>query len=179
MTHPKTKHPMKTHRLLVLSLMLAWTLMASAQIKIPGTHLSFTFPTDEWKYLQTTSPDKNINVYLYSYAGHYVIDSVGDTTLPFMRIYVHKHYSGSVYEMAYQRSLYQPFQSLDEYSYDDGSIGYLGVYTNKSDKKDYEFLMTYMKEKNTLIEIRLETTLDNFDEFHEMFQAILNSVQSN
>lgn len=159
--------------------MLAVTTLASAQIKIPGTRVSFSFPTDEWKYLQTTTIDKNTTVYLYSFAGRYVIDSVGDTTLPFMRIYVKKHFDGDLFNIAYQRFLAQPFQSLDEYTYEDGSIGYLGAYTNKEDQKDYEFRMVYMKDRNTVIEIRLETTRDNYDDFDETFLSILNSIKTN
>ena len=139
--------------------------MASAQIKIPGTNLTFSFPEDNWKFLNTSTIDKNTTVHLYSYAGSYVIDNVGDTTIPFMRILVRKNYSGSVYDMALQRFQNQPFQSLDEYEYEDGSFGYLGAYTNSDDDKDYEFRMVYIKEKNTMVEIRLETTKDNYDDF--------------
>lgn len=170
---------MKIKKILLLSIVLTLASLASAQIKIPGTHVSFSFPNDEWKYLQTTTVDKNTTVYLYSFAGHYVIDNTGDTTLPFMRIYVRKHFDGDLYQMAYQRFLTQPFESLDEYSYEDGSIGYLGAYTNEKDRKDYEFRMVYMKERNTVIEIRLETTRDNYDEFDETFLSILNSIKTN
>lgn len=170
---------MKIQKALILTLLLTLSCMVSAQIKIPGTSYSFSFPNNDWRYLETTTVDKNTNVYLYCYSGHYVVSSTGDTTLPFMRIYVRKHFNGSIYDMIYQRSLTQPFQSLDEYTYDDGSMGYLGAYTSPNDKKDYEFRMVYLKEKNTMIEIRLETLLDTYDEFDEMFLTILNSIKAN
>ena len=157
--------------------MLAVTAIAAAQIKIPNTRVSFSFPDKSWKYLETNTVDKNTSVYLYSYAGDYVVDNTGDTVLPFMRIYVRRNYEGSVYDMAYSRFTTQPFQSLDEYVYDDGSFGYLGAYTNNDDGKDYEFRMLYIKDKNTIIEIRLETTRFNFDDFDSTFTAILKSVK--
>ena len=161
--------------IIILALM-AFTTIASAQIKIPGTRYSFQFPTDEWKFLQTTNVDKNCSVYLYSFNGRYVVDNAGDTTLPFMCIYVRKHYDGSVYDIAYQRFQQHPYQSLDEYPFGDGGIGYLAAYTDRKDNKDYEFRMVYIKDRSTIIEVRLETTVDNFEEFDEMFQSIINSL---
>ena len=166
---------MKKH--LFLALLLAVATSATAQIKIPNTHVSFSFPDGGWKYLETSNPDKNSTVYLYSYAADYVIDNTGDTVLPFMRIYVRRNFEGSVYEMAYSRFNAQPFQSLDEYVSDDGSFGYLGAYTNNDDGKDYEFRMLYIKDKNTAIEIRLETTRYNFDDFDSKFLDILKTVK--
>ena len=120
---------MKIIKSLLLSFMLVLTMAASAQIKIPNTRVSFEFPNNGWKYLQTTNVDNNTTVYLYSYAGDYVIDDTGDTVLPFMRIYVRQNYDGSVYDLAYNRFMTQPFQSLDEYVNPDGSFGYWGAYT--------------------------------------------------
>ncbi len=157
--------------------MLAFTAVAIAQIKIPNTRISFSFPEKGWKYLETNTVDKNTTVYLYSYSGRYVVDNTGDTVLPFMRIYVRQNYDGSVYDMAYSRYNSQPFQSLDEFVNNDGSFGYLGAYTNNNDGKDYEFRMLYIKDKNTIVEIRLETTLYNYDEFDQTFKAILKSVK--
>lgn len=170
---------MKKTTLWLLTFLFLGTLTATAQMKIPGTHVHFTLPEGEWKYLQTTTVDKNTTVYLYSYNDHYVIDSVGDTIIPFIRIYVRKNYSGSAYELAYSRYLSQPFQSLDEYveglPSSDG-IGYLGAYTNEQDGKDYEFRMIYFKEGKTVFEFRLETSRDNYDDFSEQFEAILQSI---
>lgn len=174
---------MKTIKRLALALLFAAVATAAeAQIKIPGTKVSFQFPNGGWKYLHTTKVDDNTSVYLYSYNERYVIDSVGDTVLPFMRIYVHRNYQGSAYEAAYSRFLSQPFQSLDEYVDglpSAGGIGYLGAYTNETDGKDYEFRMIYFKERSTLLEIRLETTRDNYDDFEEEFKSILRSVKIN
>lgn len=39
--------------------------------------------------------------------------------------------------------------------------------------------MVYMKDRNTVIEIRLETTRDNYDDFDETFLSILNSIKTN
>lgn len=168
---------MNIKKYLVLGLFLLIAAAASAQIKIPDTKISFKFPDDGWKFLETTNVDKNTTIHLFCYSGRYVIDNVGDTTLPYMRIYVRKNYDGSVYDLAYQRFLTQPFQSLDEYMYDDGSFGYLGAYTSEDDDKDYEFRMIYVKDRTTIVEIRLETTRDNYEEFDSDFTAILNSIK--
>ena len=164
-------------RLLLLAVLMTPLAMA-AQITLPQTHISFNFPNGGWKYLQTTNVDKVTKVYLYSYNDHYVVDSVGDTIIPYMRVYVRQSYGGSVYDMAYNRFLTQPFQSLDEYLLDQpapGTLGYWGAYTSDADGKDYEFLMYYFKEKNTIVEVRLETTRDNYEEFEAEFKAILGS----
>ena len=168
---------MKTRKHLLLLAMLAIVSIASAQIKIPNTRLSFDFPNNGWKYLQTTNVDNNTTVYLYSYAGDYVVDNAGDTVLPFMRIYVRQNYDGSVYDLAYSRFITQPFQSLDEYVNEDGSFGYWGAYTNEEDGKDYEFLMLYTKDKNTIFEIRLETTRYNYEQFEDEFKKIMSTVK--
>ena len=163
---------MRKKRHLVLLLMLAMTFVASAQIKIPETNVSFNFPSKGWKYLQTNKLSDNTVIYLYSYAADYVIDNAGDTIIPFMRIYVRKNYDGTVYDLAYSRFMVQPFQSLDEIPHADGSLEYLGAYTNEDDGKDYEFRMLYIKDRNMVLEIRLECTVDNFEE-------IIKSVKVN
>ena len=169
---------MKTLRKIILPVLLTLAFSLSAQIKIPDTRVSFSFPNNGWKYLETTKIDNNTSVYLFSYAGDYVIDSVGDTILPFMRIYVRKNFTGTVYDLAYSRFMSQPFQSLDEYVYEDGSIGYLGAYTNEADGKDYEFRMVYLKDKSTAIEIRLESSLDTYNDFENDFLSILKSIKT-
>lgn len=160
-------------------LMLAIATIASAQIKIPETNVSFTFPSKGWKYLQTNKLSNNTVIYLYSYAADYVIDNTGDTILPFMRIYVRKNYDGTVYDLAYSRFMVQPFQSLDEIPHGNGGLEYLGAYTNEDDGKDYEFRMLYIKDRNTVLEIRLECTVDNFEDFEKEFTEIINSVKVN
>lgn len=163
-------------KILIIAL-LAIAAAASAQvIKIPETKLSFSFPDGGWKYLNTNKVNDNVTVYLYSYSKDEVVDGTGDTIIPFMRIYVHKNYSGTVFDMAFMRFNSQPFQSLEEYPFLDG-LGYWGGYINDEDGKDYFFQMVYLKDHNTAIEIRLETTRDTYDNFEKEFKAILNTVK--
>ena len=149
-----------------------------AQVTIPGTGVSFDFPSHGWKFLQTTNVDKNTTVYLYSYKAANVVDSVGDTVIPFMRIYVKKNYSGSVYDLAYTRFMTQPFQALDEYT--EGlpapqSLGYVGAYHDTKDLKDYMFRMIYFKDKSTILEVRMETTLDTYEAMEPEFLSVLKT----
>ena len=121
-------------------------------------------------------------MYLYCYTGHVLVDMEGDTVLPFLRIYVNKNYDGDLYDLAYERYEAQPFQSLKEYSKgnglpSNGGIGYIGAYTNPSDQKDYQFFMTYFKDKGTSVEFRLETTKDTFEEMEFEFTDILSSIK--
>lgn len=162
--------------LIFIALLTAVSLASAQTIKLPDTKLSFSFPNGGWKYLDTKKVNNNVSVYLYSYSKEYVVDSKGDTTIPFMRIYIQKNYNGTVYDMAFKRYNSQPFQSLDEYPFKDG-LGYWGAYTNDEDGKDYLFRMVYIKEGNNLIEIRLETTRDNYNAFDNEFKAILNTIK--
>jgi hypothetical protein len=170
---------MKNRKTFILILLLSIATVAGAQIKIPETNVSFNFPSKGWKYLQTSKPSNNSVIYLYSYSGDYVIDSQGDTIIPFLRIYVRKNYDGTVYDLAYSRFMVQPFQSLDEKLHSNGILEYLGAYTNEDDGKDYEFKMAYVKDRNTMLEIRLECTVDNFDDFDKDFTDIINSIKIN
>lgn len=163
---------------IALLTMMAWA--AQAQVKVPGTGVTFSFPDGGWKYLQTTNVDKNTTVYLYAYGGTAVVDEMGDTVLPFLRIYVKRNYPGSVYELAYERYLQQPFQALREYDEGlvvDEALAYDGAYTSGNDTKDYRFKMLYFKVKKTAIEFRLETTTDTFGAFREMFDDILDTIE--
>ncbi len=162
-----------------MAMLLGLASMAAAQIKIPETNVSFAFPTNSWKYLQTNKLSDNTVIYLYSYSADYVIDSQGDTTLPFMRIYVRKNYDGTVYDLAYSRFMVQPFQSLDEIPHPNGALEYLGAYTDEEDGKDYEFRMLYIKDRSNILEIRLECTVDNFEDFENEFSEIIKSVKVN
>lgn len=157
--------------------LLTVTVSTTAQIKIPNTHFSFSFPSNGWKYLQTNKVDNDVTVYLYSYAKDYVIDSVGDTVIPFMRIYVRQNFDGTVYDLALNRYTNQPFEPLDNYVLKDGSLGYLGAYTSTEDSKDYVFRMLYMKDGKTAIEIRLECPLDNYEDFEGEFLSILHTIK--
>ena len=166
-------------RTAALLLMLTIAGIASAQVRIPDTKVSFNFPNGGWKYLQTNNINNNTTIYLYSYSAKYVVDNSGDTVIPFMRIYVRKNFTGTVYDLAYSRFMSQPFQSLDEFQNPDGSFGYLGAYTNEDDGKDYEFRMIYLKDGNTAFEIRLETTLDTYEQFETEFNDIIATIKKN
>lgn len=148
------------------------------QIHIPNTNVTIDLPSNEWNYLKTIRIDDNTDIYLYIYTDQPVVDSTGDTILPFLRVYVHRNYSGSAYELAYERFLLQPFQSMQEYA--DGlpsaGIGYVGAYRSREDQKDYQFRMIYFKDKNTGVEIRMETTGDTYARFDKRFDQILRTT---
>lgn len=167
--------------LLTMTLALMATL-AAAQIGIPGTQVTIRLNNDDWRYLRTFKLDDGADIYLYYYVGHTVVDAEGDTVLPFMRVYVNEEYDGDVYELAYDRYMQQPFQSLNEYTHGaglpkKGGIGYDGVYTNPSDQKDYRFLMTYFIDHGTAVELRLETTKDTYEEMEFEFKDILGTLK--
>ena len=161
----------------LICLLVGWA--AQSQVRIPGTHVAFDFPQNGWIYLKTINVDANTNVHLYIYTRETVIDSTGDTIIPFVRIFVKKDYSGSALGLAYSRYLQQPFQSLKEYSHGlpakDG-IGYIGAYTSLSDGKDYQFRMIYFKEKDIAFEFRAETTLSTYPQFEKIFEEIFNTI---
>lgn len=168
---------MKKLKCILFLTMLAAVATASAQvIKIPETKASFSFPNGGWKYLNTNKVNDNVTVYLYSYSKTVVTDRTGDTIIPFMRIYVRKNFSGSVYDLAFQRYDSQPFQAIEEYPFMDG-LGYWGGYNSDDDGKDYFFQMVYLKDNNTALEIRLETSSDTYDNFDKEFKAILNTIK--
>ena len=147
--------------------------------KIPGTDVSFTLPSGEWKYLETYEVNKDVSVYLYSYAAEDVVSPHGDTIVPFVKIYVHRNYTGSVYDLAYSRYVHQPFESIEEFTtgVPQKGLGYVGAYTDAKEKRDYQFRMVYFKVKNTAIEFRCETTLDTFKQFDPRFSAIISSLK--
>ncbi len=162
--------------------MLCASLAVSAQLRIPGTGIQFRLNSDDWRYLRTFEVEDGADVYLYCYTGEVIVDTEGDTVLPFLRIYVNENYDGDVYEMAYERYMEQPFQSLDEYTKGpglpkSGGIGYVGAYTNPTDQKDYQFMMTYFSDKGVMVEFRLETTTDTFGDMEFEFRDIMGSVK--
>lgn len=169
---------MKRH-LLFFALLCAFIPFSSAQVRIPATHVSFQFPQGGWKYQNTFKIDKNTNVYLYTYTAALVTDSLGDTILPFLRIYVKQNYKDDIYSLAFSRFSQQPFQSLLEYT--DGipapGLGYVGAYSSASDNKDYQFRMIYFKDGDTALEFRAETTFDTFNQFDDLFDEILRTVK--
>lgn len=168
------------HTLLLTALLLLLPLGLSAQqIRIPGTQVTIDLPMGEWNYLKTISPDKQTDIYLYVYTDSIVVDAAGDTIFPFLRIYVKRNYKGSTFELAYDRFLLQPFQSMFEYT--DGvpadGFGYVGAYQSDNDRKEYQFRMIYFKEGNCGIEMRTETTGDTYARFDIMFENILRTAQ--
>lgn len=155
---------------------------AMAQLNIPGTAFVFELNGDEWRYLRNFKDGDGANVYYYCYVGEVLLDDQGDTVLPTLRIYVRDNYASDVYELAYDRYLNQPFQSLNEYTKGDGlprqgGLGYEGIYTKPSDQHDYRFMMTYFKERRTIVEFRLETTSETYDEMEVKFRNILKSIR--
>lgn len=176
---------MKTNpfkKLFLTLLLLAAATVASAQLTIPGTDITYRLNSEDWRYLRTFELAEGGDIYLYCYTGHVLVDMEGDTVLPFLRIYVNKDYDGDLYELAYERYEAQPFQSLKEYTKGEGipskgGIGYIGAYTNPTDQKDYQFYMTYFKDRDTSVEFRLETTKDTFDEMDFEFKDILSSIK--
>ena len=172
----------KILKTVVLVMLMALAASASAQITIPGTNVSFRLNSDDWRYLRTFKLEDGANVYLYYYVGHVLVDREGDTVLPCLRIYVNEGYDGDVYSLAYDRYMLQPFQSVDEYTHGpglpkDGGIGYMGAYTNPSSQKDYQFFMTYFKSRRAIVEFRLETTMDTFEEMEFEFRDILGTLK--
>lgn len=176
---------MKTNcfkKLILTALMVVVAGIASAQLTIPGTNITYRLNSEDWRYLRTFELAEGGDVYLYCYTGHVLVDMEGDTVMPFLRIYVNKDYDGDLYELAYERYEAQPFQSLKEYTKGEGlpskgGIGYIGAYTNPTDRKDYQFYMTYFKDRGTSVEFRLETTKDTFDEMDFEFKDILSSIK--
>lgn len=167
---------------MILAAMLAVSGMAMSQVGIPGTQVSFRLNDKDWRYLRTFRLDDGADVYLYCYIGQLVMDDEGDTVIPFLRIYVNENYEGDIYELAYDRYMQQPFQSLNEYTHGaglpkHGGLGYIGAYTNPNDQKDYQFMMTYFLDGAAAVEFRLETTKDTFQEMEFEFNDILESIK--
>ena len=172
----------KIKQLIMFVALVAAGLSASAQMRIPGTNVQFRLNADDWRYMRTFEMGDGGDVYLYCYTGEVMVDSEGDTVLPFLRIYVNENYDGDVYELAYERYMEQPFQSLDEYTKGpglpkSGGLGYVGAYTNPSDQKDYQFFMTYFSDKGVMVEFRLETTTDTFGDMEFEFRDVLGSIK--
>lgn len=150
-----------------------------AQVSIPGTKVKFTFPS-KWKYLESERVNANTQMYLYYYADRVVV-SQGDTTLPFLRIYVVKNYSDPIFNFVFERYSKEPYQSLSDYTQGlglpkSGGMGYIGAYTNVQDKKDYQFRMVYFQVQNSVVEFRLETTRATYSMMEDEFEAILKSL---
>lgn len=153
-----------------------------AQLTIPGTKVTFKLNNEDWRFLRTFTLKEGGDIYLYCYTGEVMVDGQGDTVLPQLRIYVVKNYEGDLYDLVYERYERQPYQSLWEFTSGNGlpksgGIGYIGAYTNPNDDKDYQFYMTYFKDKKTCVEFRLETTKDTFEQMDFEFTDILGSIK--
>ena len=170
---------MRRFLLLTLGLILSSITMAQVQIRVPATRVSFEFPDNSWKFLETINVDATTTVYLYSYKGGIVVDKQGDTVLPNLRIYVRTGYKPSVYDLITERYMQQPFQSIDEYSQGlpAEGLGYIGGHQNTQDGKYYKFRMIYFKDNTTAFEFRITTTLDTYDLMEQEFERILKSVK--
>lgn len=167
--------------MLVAATIVAGHAMAQ-EIKIPGTEASLTLTADSWRYLRTFSLDDGADIYVYYYAKQTIIDTDGDTVLPCLRIYVNKRFSDDIYNLVFQRYMLQPYQSLKEYTHgpglpSSGGLGYVGAYTNPSEHKDYEFMMTYFKSGTAYVELRLETTKDTYPAMEAEFRKVLKSLK--
>lgn len=151
-----------------------------AQVAIPGTKVQYTFPS-KWKYLSSQKVDANTTQYLYCYNAKAIV-SKGDTALPFLRIFVRKNYTKTLYDFVFARYSREPYQSLDDYTTGlglpkTGGMGYVGAYTNVKDKKDYQFRMVYFMVQNTIVEFRLETTRATYPQMEKEFESILKSLK--
>jgi len=151
----------------------------STLVPIMNTKATYRLP-DGWKYLSTTKIDSTTTNYLYCYQGK-TVAAGNDTTMPFLSILVKRGYKGSVYDYAYSRYGERPFQTLEDYVEGPGlphkdGLGYIGAYQSRVDGKDYQFRMIYFKEKETIVEFRLETTRATFDQMKEDFETILESI---
>ena len=110
-----------------------------------------------------------------------ILVSKGDTALPYLRIRVRKNYTGTLYDYVYDRYITEPYQPLKDYTSGlglpkSGGMGYIGAYTNLSDKRDYQFRMVYFKVQNTVVEFRLETTKATYPQMEKEFESILGSL---
>ena len=164
---------------LSLAMMVSLSAAAQTQVGIPGTKVKYSFQ-GKWNFLNSQRVDNNTTVYLY-YSTSKIIVSKGDTALPNLRIRVRKHYTGELFDYVYDRYVAEPYQPLKDYTSGlglpkSGGMGYIGAYTNLSDKKDYQFRMVYFKVNNTVVEFRLETTKATYPQMEKEFEAILGSL---
>lgn len=165
--------------LICLAAMMPLLAAAQTQVGIPGTKVKYSLP-GKWNFLNAQRIDNNTTVYLYYYTSRIIV-SKGDTALPNLRIRVRKNYTGELFEYVYDRYVAEPYQPLKDYVSGlglpkNGGMGYIGAYTNLSDKKDYQFRMVYFKVNNTVVEFRLETTRATYPQMEKEFESILGSL---
>ena len=111
-----------------------------------------------------------------------MLDESGDTVLPYLRLYIQQNYSDDLYQFIYERYEDQPYQSLNEWTKGlglpkTGGLGYEGIYTNPTEHRDYRFMMTYFRDKRTVVEFRLETTRETYEEMEVKFKNVLSTIK--
>jgi hypothetical protein len=150
-----------------------------AQVRIPDGNFSFELPKG-WKYLSTNKVDNRTKVYLYS--AQELVSAQGDTTLPFLRIYVRTATKNkTAMELSIDRFMEQPFQTMEEYTSGlflptRDAIAYLGANRDEVDGTENQFYILYFMHKNTAIEFRLQTTKETFEQVKNEFETILKSI---
>lgn len=168
--------------LLALALTMMMACSAMAQLNIQGTRYSFELNNDDWRYLRTFDMGDGNTTYLYCYVGEVLLDESGDTVLPYLRLYIQQNYSDDLYQFIYERYEDQPYQSLNEWTKGlglpkTGGLGYEGIYTNPTEHRDYRFMMTYFRDKRTVVEFRLETTRETYEEMEVKFKNVLSTIK--
>ena len=168
--------------ILAVMAMLLLSGAAMAQLNIQGTRYSFDLDAEEWRYLRTFDMGDGETTYLYCYVGEVLLDEAGDTVLPFLRIFIKQNYADDIYQFVYDRYEDQPYQSLNEWSKGiglpkSGGLGYEGIYTKPSERRDYRFMMTYFRDKRTVVEFRLETTRETYEDMEVKFRKVLNTIK--
>ncbi len=172
----------RTKHILIAIAALLFSFNVSAQLNIQGTRYSFDLNSDEWRFLRTFDLGNGETTYLYCYIGEVLLDEAGDTILPFLRIFVKQNYSDDLYQFIYERYESQPYQSLNEWTHGiglpkSGGLGYEGIYTNPTERRDYRFMMSYFRDKRTVVEFRLETTRETYEEMEEVFRKVLTTIK--
>ena len=152
----------------------------SAQISIPKSYFKFTLPEGRWKYLETFEVDATTHVYLYSSVP--VVSKTNDTTLPFIRVYVKNNIGkDNSLDYAMRRFMQQPFMIVDEFSNSPflpckDAIGYVGLYKDDDTSVRNKFYMIYFVHKSTIVEFRIETTEESFEQKRAEFEQIIKSI---
>ncbi len=167
-------------KILLLLTMLVAGMMATAQITVPGTRITFEFPQGGWKYLQTTKVDNDAHVYLFVYGEKAVMDAAGDTVLPCLRVFVRNHYTDNMFHFIMERYKQQPYETLEEYTATVSGVeafGYVAAYKDLVDDKAYQMRMVNFKDGNTAIEFRLEAPMDVYPAFEQTFSDIAATLK--
>lgn len=168
--------------LLAVAAMILMAGVATAQLNIQGTRYSFELNNEDWRYLRTFDMGDGSTTYLYCYVGEVLFDEAGDTVLPFLRVYVKQNYADDLYQFIYERYEDQPYQSLNEWTKGlglpkNGGLGYEGIYTHPTERRDYRFMMTYFRDKRTVVEFRLETTRETYEDMEVKFRNVLSTIK--